>query len=265
MHTMPRKPKVEKEEELDIKTPDKKETFVTRWFKDNAVNNATELKTICDLTARSAEEQFRLYLKSGNTEVYAVVFYGTFLTILNSLKQKQKIYNNFTIEICNSINIGYTNNDDENNEKVGNFMPIMEYIGINRNIVDSSSSFDVDTTSQNFIRWKELNIKKNIEYYKEIQEIAYEKLKSEYKTNLRTSEAVIPLFCIFMDHITNLLKVKFREADGTDVSEVSMNILGLFDVFYSYNEDDNQEIIEFQPNIRMKLALKSDEIASRDN
>ena len=144
-------------------------------------------------------------------------------------------------------------------------MPIMEYIGINRNIVDSSSSFDVDTTSQNFIRWKELNIKKNIEYYKEIQEIAYEKLKSEYKTNLRTSEAVIPLFCIFMDHITNLLKVKFREADGTDVSEVSMNILGLFDVFYSYNEDDNQEIIEFQPNIRMKLALKSDEIASRDN
>lgn len=260
---MPRKAKVEKEEELDIKSVDKKETFVTRWFKDNAVNNASDLKIVCDLTSRSAEEQFRMYLKSGNTEVYAVVFYATFLTILDFIRNKQKTYNNFTIEICNSINIGYTNNDDEDNEKVGNFMPIMEYIGINRNIVDTSSSFDSDTTTQNFIRWKELNIKKNIEFYKEIQEVAYEMLKKEYKTNIRTSEAVIPLFCIFMDHITNLLKVKFREANGTDVSEVSMNVLGLFDIFYSFNEEDNQEIIEFQPNIRMKLALKNDNTASR--
>lgn len=259
-------PKLKKEEkELDIETSETKKpmTFVKRCFNDYAVNNKTDIKIICDLTSRSASEQFSMYLKTGNTEVYAIVFYATFMSILEFIRSKQKKYNNFTIAICNSVNLGYTNNDDENNEKVGNFMPIMEYIGINRNIVDSSNDIEINKTAKNFIRWKELNIKKNVECYKEIQEMAFERLKKEYKTNLRTSEAIIPLFCIFMDHITNLLKLKYKEA-GDDVSEVSMNILGLFDIFYSFNEEDNQEIIEFQPNITMKLALKSDSTACRE-
>lgn len=260
---MPRKVK-EEEQQIDVKAPVKQETFVTRWFNDYAVNNRTELKFVCDLTARSAEEQFSMYLKSGNTEVYSVVFYATFMTILRFLKGKQNSYNNFTIQICNSINIGYSNSTNEEHEKVGNFMPIMEHIGINRNVVNEDTSYDVDRTSQSFLRWKELNTKKNVEYYKEIQEHAYELLKSQYKTNLRTSEAIIPLFCTFMDHIVNVLKVKFKEADGTDISEVSMNVLGLFDVYYSFNEEDDREIIEFQPNITMKLALKSDDVAGRD-
>ena len=253
------------EEELDIKTTQTKSvTFCTRWFRDFAVNNQSELKIVCDLTSRSAEEQFRMYLEKGNTEVYAVVFYATFMSILEFIKGKQKQYNNFTVAICNSVNIGYSNNDDEENEKVGNFMPIMEYIGINRNIVDDGSQSTVTTTTENFIRWQNLNIKKNVEYFKEIQEKAYEKLKSEFKTNLRTSEGVIPIFCIFLDHICNVLKMKYKEAEGTDVSEVSMNVLGLFDVFYSFNEEENLEVIEYQPNIMMKLALKSDSIAGRE-
>jgi len=260
---MPRKPK-EEEQVIDVNNQVKKETFVTRWFNDYAVNNRTEVKFVCDLTARSAEEQFSIYLKSGNTEVYGVVFYATFMTILKFLKGKQNSYNNFTIQMFNSINLGYTNSTDENNEKVGNFMPIMEYIGINRSVVNEDNSRDIDRTSQNCIRWQQLNSKKNVEYYKEIQEHAYDVLKNQYKTNLRTSEAIIPLFCIFMDHIVNVLKVKFKEADGTDVSEVSMNVFGLFDVFYSYNEEDDKEIIEFQPNIQMKLALKSDDVAGRE-
>lgn len=261
---MPRKKIETKEEELDIeKSGKKKETFATRWFKDYAVNNRDELKIVCDLTARSAEEQFSLYVSSKNTEVYAVVFYGTFLTILEFIKERQVKHKEFSIVIANSVNIGYVNNNNEDNEKLGNFMPIMEYIGINRNIVDNdSSSIDPEKTTKNFIRWKELNTKKNVEYYKEIQERAYDKVMKEYHTSLRTSEAMIPLFCIFLDHIGNVLKMKYKEAQGTDVSEVSMNVLGLFDIFYSFDEDENQEIIEFQPNIMMKLQLKSDAIAS---
>lgn len=261
---MPKKKEIEREEELDIKKQEKKETFVTKWFKDYAVNNMSELKIICDLTARSANDQFSIRIKSENTEVFAVVFYATFMTLLEEIRKKQKIKNNFTVEICNSINLGYSNNVDMNNEKVGNFMPIMEYIGINRNIVDNSDTVSLEKTSKNCIRWKELNIKKNVEFYQTVQENAYQKLQQDYKVNLHTSEAIIPLFCIFMDHISNVMKMKFKEAEGTDVSEVSMNVFGLFDVYYSYNEEDGQEIIEFQPNITMKLALKSDEIAGRE-
>lgn len=258
---MPRRPK-EKEENIDLSQQNKKVTAAVRWFNDYAVNNKDELKIICDLTSRSAEEQFAMYLKSGNTEIYACVFYGTFMAILEFLKSQQKVRKNFTIEIANSINIGYSNNSNEDNEKVGNFMPIMEYIGVNRNLVNSNNGMSSEMTSESFLSWKDLNIKKTAEFYKTIQENAYDKLKKEFRINLHTSEACIPLFCIFMDNITNVLKIRYQELDGTGVSEVSMNVLGLFDIYYSYDEEAGHEIIDFSPNIMMKLSLKSDEVAS---
>ena len=63
--------------------------------------------------------------------------------------------------------------------------------------------------------------------------------------------------------IVSVLKMKYREAEGTDVSEVQINVLGLFDAYYSYDVEEDQEIIEFQPNITMKLALKNDDTAAR--
>ena len=262
---MPRKKLEEKDQELDVKKVEKKETFATRWFKDHCTDNASDMKIICGLVSRSAEDQFHLFIPSGNTEVYAVVFYGTFITILDWIRQKQKSKNEFSIEIAGSVNVGFTNNTDQNNEKVGNFMPVLEYIGVNRSIIDSDDGPDEYRTSKNCIRWKELNIKKNVESYKEIQEVAFDRLKTELHTNLRTSEAVIPLFCIFMDNLTSYMRYKYQEADGTDVSEVSMNVFGLFDIYYSFDADNNQEIIEFQPGISMKLRLKSDDTAGRES
>lgn len=257
---MPRKKIEEKEEELQVNLP-KKKTFASKWFDDYAVNNKTEMKIVCDLTSRSVYEQFTFGAKNGNNEVYAVVFYGTFMSILDFLKDHRKKWKQFTIEICKSINIGYINADNDENEKVGNFKPILEYIGVNSSIVDDSD-IEEDTTNENYLRWKELNNTKNIESYNDIQNTAYVNLKKNYKVDLRSAEAVIPVFCIFMDNIVNVLKMKYKEAEGTNVSEVSMNVFGLFDIFYSFNAETDSEIIEFEPNITMKLALKSDEISS---
>ena len=256
------KKKVEEQEVVQEEThKDKKpKSYVKRWFDDYAVNNKSDIKIICDLTAKSMEEQFNMSLKSGNTEVYAVAYYAAFISLLELLKQKQKQYNNFTLQVCNSINIGYTNNDDDNNEKVGNFFPVLEFIGVNRNIIDSSTEIDPDRTSQNLIRWKELNIKKNVEFIKTWQEHTYQKLLSEFKVDLKYSEACPVIFCIFSDNILNYIKFKYKELDKTDVSEVSMNILGLYDIFYSFDEEDDKEVCEAVPNILMKLNLKNDNI-----
>lgn len=260
---MPRKKQEELEQEIDTTKVQKKETFATTWFKEHAVDNPKELKIICDMTAESADNQFSLKVRSNNTEVFGVIFYGTFEAIIEFIKSKQSTYNEFTIEIANSINVGYCNNNNEDNEKMGNFMPILEFIGINRNIVDLAESIDTGRTNRNYLRWKELNIKKTVEYYKDIQSKADELLKTKYKTEVRTEEAVIPLFCIFMDHISNLLKQKYNEADGTNVSEVKINVFGLFDAFYSYDEEEDKEIIDFVPLEPLKRLIKDDEKASR--
>jgi hypothetical protein len=212
---------------------------------------------ICDLTARSAYEQFHMSVNSGNTEVYAVVFFATFRSIIEFLIEKQKVYSQYTIQIANSINIGYTNSSDDSNEKLGNFMPILEYVGFNRTIVPEQNITE-NSSTVNFASWKHLNIKKSIEHFKEIQEIAYHKLIHDFHTDLHTSEAIIPLFCIFMDHINGLVRLKYQEADRTEVSEVKVSVLGLFKVCYSYDESIDKEIIEYEVLNAFKLGTKND-------
>lgn len=261
---MPKK-KQEEEQEIDLAvTPAPKKTKVVRWFDANVVNNRSEIKITCDLTARSAAEQFSMAVSSGHTEVFALIFYVTFIEILKFIASKQKMYNNFTMEICNSINVGYCNNDDPENEKVGNFMPILEYIGINRNIIRDSDSVDASDTQKGYLRWKELNIKKTVEGYKDIQNEAYKVLQTQYKIYIQTEEAIIPLFCIFMDNLSNVLKQKYKELIDTDVSEVTMNVMGLFDMYYSYNDEENLEQIDIIPSICTKIKLKRDDVASRE-
>ena len=60
------------------------------------------------------------------------------------------------------------------------------------------------------------------------------------------------------------IKHKYKELEKTDVSEISMNIMGLYDIFYSFDEEDDKELVECSPNITMKLALKNDNTASRE-
>ena len=84
----------------------------------------------------------------------------------------------------------------------------------------------------------------------------------EYKTSVRTSEAIIPLFCIFMDNIYAVLKTRWKESEALDVSEISMDVFGLFKVFYSFDEEDNCEVIDFETKLGSKLGLKDDSSAN---
>jgi hypothetical protein len=256
---MPRKPK---EPELELQTSEapKRETIVTRWFRDNCPDNQEDIRAICELTARSAEEQFRMFSRTKNYEVYAIIFFATFQSIMDFLREKQKIFKRYTFELAQSVNIGYQTSTSVDNEKFGNFMPIMEYIGVNRPIVPIEKT-GPGVTEKNFILWKELNIKKNIEHFKEVQEIAYHRLRKEYILDVRSSESIFPLFCTFMDHINNVVRYKYREADGTKVSEVSLTVMGLFEVFYSFDEEKAKEVIQYAPLPFFKLGLKNDSTA----
>lgn len=240
----------------------KKKTFSTVWFEDNCKNDKDTILTICNLTARSAEEQFMMHSRTNNNEIFACIFFATLMNTIDYIKKKQKSWKNFTLQIANSVNIGYCNNDDDDNEKMGNFQPILEHIGINRKLINKSDS-STDATKQNFCLWKELNTKRSVEYYKEIQEQTYESLVSDFAITLPTSEAVFPLFCIFMDHIVSVAKLQYQEnEDVKAVSEIHFNVLGLFDIYYSYDDENDKEHIELDPGVSIKLRFKNDAIAA---
>ena len=244
----------------------KKITRTIKWFNEYCTENKTEIKMICDIVADSVAKQFDMHVKSSNTEVFALIFFVTFETILDFLRSKQSSYDNFTFEICKSINIGYTNNTDENNEKVGNFMPMMEHIGINRSIIRNEDLSSDDHSEVNFIKWKQQNLTQNENYLNQIQNQSATKLATEYGIQIVNNEAIIPIFCTFFDVLAQVLKLKYYDMIETspEKSEYSINVLGLFTAFYSFDSEESKENIDYSPGIYMKLRQKSDLKSSKD-
>ena len=222
---------------------------------------------ICDLVADSVANQFDMHVKSSNTEVFALIFFVTFETIMDFLNQKQTNFNNFTFKIAKSLNIGYTNNTNTENEKFGNFMPLIEYTGINRNIIRDEINNADDKSEVNFIRWKQQNLTQNENFCNQIQNQAAVKLANEYGIQIVNNEAVIPIFCIFLDMAVYIVKTLYNEANLVEdgPSEYKINVLGLFDLYYSFDSVEDKEHIDFTPGIYMKLRSKSDLVATKED
>ena len=241
------------DEEKSLTKKNKAVPYVQRWFDDYVVNDKDDIKIICQNTATSIAEQFSININGGFNVIYAAAFYETFLSILKFIREKQKTYNEFSINIADLVVVGYTNNDDDANENVGKYTQV----------INDDDRMASDKTASSVIRWKELNVKQNIEFMKKIQLDAFESISKNMKINLRTDEAIIPIFCTFMYYVAEYMKYKFKEANHTEVSEVKMNVLGLFDIFYSYDEEEGKEIVDIVPGIKMKLELKMDNVADR--
>jgi hypothetical protein len=244
----------------------KKITHTIKWFNEYCTEDKKYIKMICDLVADSVATQFDMHVKSSNTEVFALIFFVTFETILDFLKQKQSSYDNFSFIICKCVNIGYNNNTDTENEKVGNFMPVIEYMGINRNIIRDENNNADDKSEVNFIRWKQQNLTQNENYCNQVQNQAALRLASEYGVQIVNNEAIIPIFCIFFDMIVEVIKAGFYDirAGSDDITEFKINVLGLFDAYYSFDPEKNVEAIDYLPGIYTKLREKSDMISCKE-
>lgn len=237
--------------------------WALRWFNQYVIDDKEDIRKICAVVDKMASEKLDIAIANngGHMEVYAAVFHGILTAIMEYMRSKQKEgYKQFTIELGNSLNFGYDNDDDENNEKVGNFMPILEYIGTSTHPQrprDTGVS-NTNTIAAAAMNWKSANMKKTTSHYQAIQEIAYKILSKSYRVQLPTSELIFPIFCLFLDNMAAVLKYKYNELQGTGVSQVSMNVVGMFKATYSFDVINNEEIIQYQAFPAIKLGMKSD-------
>jgi hypothetical protein len=255
---MPRVRKTEKEEEVDVKKP-QIEPVCTRWFNENAGDDIEDLRHVANLTAKECHKQFNLNpCVSG--EVYAVIFYATFIEILKYLQKQRSKYSNYTMEIGKSLNIGYVNNDNDDNEKVGSFDPVMEFIGSSTR--NDKSEEDKVNIQKHLTNWKTNNVKSDANIVTTIENGVIARINAaEFNIHIGYGAIAFPIFCIFLDGLVSHVKYKWKEAQGTNVSTVSIDVFRLFRIKYSFNEEDNQECIEYEPLTLMKCLMKSDDIS----
>ena len=221
------------------------------YFQENVVNNVKEIKEIGNLAIRAISDSFNIEI---SIPLAMTCYAITYDCILDILKKKEKTYKRFGINICNILSISYDNDENDENEKLGNFMINISNIKTGGNVYDKPVDTDDRRTEELCVQWNASNVKDQPDIIKEICALADSRLRKNL--NLRTSSngLIMPIFCTTHEQIISYMRLKRADLG---VTSYELDIMGLYDIIIS-ESDDGDEVIEYMPQVYSKLALKDD-------
>lgn len=235
------------------------ETKTKKWFRENVVENAEDLRRIGGFANRILHDKLNMGINDDET---TIAIYGIiFETFAKSIAKKETEYNDFKANIAGRLEIGYTTTDNEDDEKSGNFMVYMRNIQNDTASDDSVNDDNDSSTIELCTEWNAANIKVQADFLKECAAEARKKLGEYINLKIDSHEFIIPVFCIVHSQILKYLKVKRVEEGKT---EFEINIAGLY-IAGVEETDDAEEEIYFIPSIALKLMFKNDSLASSED
>ena len=234
-----------------------KEKYIAT-FEEICTENMDDVMTICLSATEQLQDKFKIGLTDDkgtpDPRLAAVIFSKTFDCILDELKSQQKGKSEFNINICKRFNIGYTTNENADDEKVGNFCIYLNHLNV------SSKQSTIDTTEEKSIvrcaQWNTVNIEDQPQIIKNISAAAIEELK-KIDIVMKSSEAIMPIFITVYENIINYIIIKRAESNSY---EYTINFVSCFDITAREAEDGTDIVIT--PSINSKLYLKDDSNAS---
>lgn len=231
------------------------------YFDAVVHENQEDIITICESASRRIYDQ--IGIKFGNKEddakLIGCIFGKTFDSIIAVLKKLEATKTHEDINFCNRFSVGFSTNDDEEDEKQGNFMFYMTDLGNSNKDVEMEDG----TTDQKekAVFWNMENIKENPEVIRDIGIETIKKLSDDLDIKLQCWEFIPPFFSIVYDAIVNYVKIKRHEIDEF---EFEIYFMSSFYIGARESEDDG-DVIYIRPNIDSKLTIKDDMKGSAKN
>ena len=223
------------------------------YFNEYAVENQEDIITICESASITIWDRFRT--RFDDPRLLAAISSKIYLAFMSTLKKLQKEYSSFNINICDRLEIGYNNKEDEEDEKVGNYNVYVRHLN---NTKKSNEADDPTATpTERAVQWNTENVIDQPTVLRDISIVASESLK-DIDINLATSELILPIFITVYEALVNFLKIKRRE---TDNFEYEINFMSCFTIGARETEDDFDQIYIIPP-IEKKLDIKDDTIAT---
>lgn len=223
------------------------------YFNEFAHEDEEHILTICETASKLIYDRFRA--RFNDPRLLAACFSKIYGAFLNKLESLQTDYASFEINICDRLSMGYSTNENEDDEKQGNFMVYIRHLNTNK------KNEDVDDpmvkSEERAVQWNTENIISQPELLRKISIEAIEELKT-IDVSIGTSELIMPMFITTYESIINYIKIKRREEDSF---EFEVNFISCFYIGAREAEDDFDDIY-IRPNIEAKLKLKNDLKAS---
>lgn len=227
-------------------------------YDSRTFENQKDIALICDTANKVIYDRFRVNLRRPDDPFFsyykmtAMIFVETFRAIIQQLLDRRATNATYNINIGNRINIGFSNSDNDEDEKNGNFCPYVK--DIPHYTVKDDDDIKLDGHCKEYIRnWNQENMIQNPEDTLTIANRALKSLKA-IDINLGSPELVFPLFVTIYESIISYLKIRRRESED---DEYMINFCNCITVD-CIGQDDGVDKITIIPAIEDKLNIKSD-------
>lgn len=227
-------------------------------YDSRTFENQKDIALICDTANKVIYDRFRVNLRRPDDPFFsyykmtAMIFVETFRAIIQQLLDRRATNATYNINIGNRINIGFSNSDNDEDEKNGNFCPYVK--DIPHYTVKDDDDIKLDGHCKEYIRnWNQENMIQNPEDTLTIANSALKSLKA-IDINLGSPELVFPLFVTIYESIISYLKIRRRESED---DEFMINFCNCITVD-CIGQDDGVDKITIIPAIEDKLNIKSD-------
>lgn len=222
--------------------------YYKTWYKENIVDNQEDIWHI----GETASLRIFKDLKISMPPEMIIAFYCNSLEgMMDYLKKKQTDYTEFWINVQDTLEIGYTNNENEDDEKQGNFMIQVNYLPDAPRVNVNDFSDDAETIATS---WASQNMSASIEYLlKEIMPHVKNYLKTHVDLIIERAEVVLLLFMLINEVIIGVVKTKRQESA---VSDYFITVGGLVSIHCQETDDGDRIFFKAEPSA--KIMMKSD-------
>lgn len=220
-----------------------------QYFNEYVTEDQNDVLTICESASKIIKDRFKC--KLDKPELVAAIYSNIYYSILTQLATFEKEYNDFQINICDRLLIGYSTTEDEDDEKQGNFQIYIRHLNSTKKNDDIAEQ--EATSDERAVIWNATNIKDQPKLLREIAIKAKEDLE-KIDVVISSSELIFPIFVSIYEALIVYLTTKRRE---TDEFQYEINFCSCFNIGARESEEDLDEIY-IVPSIASKLTLKND-------
>lgn len=223
-------------------------------FAENCVEDREDNILILDNAGRTIHKKFSVSIE--DPSIWGTIFYIVYNAIIEHIVSKEKEYSSYQLSVCDRFVVGYDNDEDEDNEKIGNFAIQIKDRGMN---IDATDVDDPTITArEKCVRWNAENV---INQADDIRNIAIRSrdLLQIAGIRLASPELIMPIFITIYQHLISFLKIRRRELDQF---EYQCNFMSCFYI-YARESEQGDDIIAIKPSIGDKLNAKNDEAANK--
>ena len=231
----------------------KDEEKYLKLFKENVKEDEEHIITICSTASKQIWDRFKI--RFDDPKLLGSCFIIIYEEFIRKLQDLQKTYSDFKIKMCDRLEMGYSTNDNDEDEKSGNFMIYIRHLNCTKK--DYGIEDPTEGPRERSVHWNTNNIIAQPELLREISINAVEKLKT-IDVAIGFEEAIIPIFVTVYESLIIYLKTKRKELDEF---EFEINFMSCFYIGARESEDVDDDVY-IRPNIAFKLELKNDEKAT---